>query len=849
MKLTLRKKLLAACLAIGILPAAAVSWLTWQSANRLGDANAAQLSNVAVNIADKIDHTLAERFRDVQTFSQNPMLRDQAAWSQRGSDNPIVQSMNDYVKTYGIYELMLLVDLEGRLIAVNSQDRAGKPIASESLYDVSFGNAAWFRDALAGRFGNSTGREELYEDEHVKRIYHNEGLAMGFSAPVRDESGQAIAVWKNVADFHLVEAIFEASYQELKSRNLASAELTLLDANGRVIIDCDPTTSGSDRIVRDMQVVGKLNLTEKNVEAARRVVAGEAGYLTQSFHARKKMSQCAGFTPLQGTAGFPARKWNVLVRVASDEVLAIINQTKSSLLLIGLVAIVGIVIVAVVVASTIVRPITAIVAMLQDIAQGEGDLTKRLELHSNDELGDMARWFNVFVEKLQNMIQDITGNSTMLAESASELVETSEQFAKGADDTTNLSDEVSSAVGQMSDNMTGISSSANEMSQTIQTIASSVEEMTASIGEVAKNAENAAGVSAKAASLTEASNQTISELGSAADEIGKVIEVIQDIAEQTNLLALNATIEAARAGDAGKGFAVVASEVKELAKQTADATGDISSRIEGIQNSTKQSVNSISEVATVIQNVNHVSQSIAAAVEQQRAATGEISRNVAGSASTAQDIARNVSDSAAAAQQITESMGNMNTVIRGNATGASRSQFRGRELNKLADGLRDTLSQFNTGEDLTDSSATIDLGDSVPRAIRDSWERIGSENLVEQFYPRFLAADPRIAPYFANTNMLKQKKVLEQAFVNALRFAGGDPESVEKVGFLAGTHCKRRMNILPELFTIWLEAVLETLQSLDSEWNSQLESLWRSQLEPVIEFVTSRYDVQQTVSV
>ena len=155
--------------------------------------------------------------------------------------------------------------------------------------------------------------------------------------------------------------------------------------------------------------------------------------------------------------------------------------------------------------------------------------------------------------------------------------------------------------------MQGMASGTEEMSANVKTVAAAVEEMTASISEVAKNAEHAAQIAGEASNLAQTSNQNIGQLGEAADAIGKVIETIQDIAEQTNLLALNATIEAARAGDAGKGFAVVANEVKDLAKQTAEATEDIRHRIEGIQSSTGLAVTSIGNISEVIAKVNEVS--------------------------------------------------------------------------------------------------------------------------------------------------------------------------------------------------------------------------------------------------
>jgi methyl-accepting chemotaxis protein len=185
-----------------------------------------------------------------------------------------------------------------------------------------------------------------------------------------------------------------------------------------------------------------------------------------------------------------------------------------------------------------------------------------------------------------------------------------------------------SSAEETSSQATLVSAASEQVSKSVQTVASGTEEMTASIREIAKNASEAARVASGAVKVAENTNQTISKLGDSSTEIGKVIKVITSIAQQTNLLALNATIEAARAGEAGKGFAVVANEVKELAKETAKATEDISQKIESIQGDTRHAVSAISEINGVISKINDYQNTIASAVEEQTATTSEISRNV-----------------------------------------------------------------------------------------------------------------------------------------------------------------------------------------------------------------------------
>ncbi len=345
-------------------------------------------------------------------------------------------------------------------------------------------------------------------------------------------------------------------------------------------------------------------------------------------------------------------------------------------------------------AVQITKPLNRTVALLKDVAEGEGDLTKRLDDSRKDELGDLARWFNQFVEKMRGIMQQITGNAQMLAGSSTEMSATATRLASGAEETTGRSNSVASAAEEMSTNMNNMAASTEEMTGNVKTVATAVEEMTGSISEIAKNAEQASTVAADAAELAQTSNDSIGQLGTAADEIGKVIETIQDIAEQTNLLALNATIEAARAGDAGKGFAVVATEVKELAKQTAEATEDIRGRIEGIQSSTGEAVTSIGRISDVIQQVNDVSKTIASAVEEQSITTREIAQNITQTSDAAATVSLGVSESASAGQEITRNIAGVDQAAKQTAQGASQAQTASGELSKVAEELQTLVGQF-----------------------------------------------------------------------------------------------------------------------------------------------------------
>jgi methyl-accepting chemotaxis protein len=216
-----------------------------------------------------------------------------------------------------------------------------------------------------------------------------------------------------------------------------------------------------------------------------------------------------------------------------------------------------------------------------------------------------------------------------------------------------------------------IASAAEEVSVNIQSVASAAEEIGATIREIAKQSQQAAQVANEAVSIAETGNKAVLRLGENSNIIGNVIKVITSIAEQTNLLALNASIEAARAGEFGKGFAVVASEVKELAKETAKATEDIRTKIEGIQSDTKEAVSSNEKTRNIISRIHEIQSTIAGAVEEQAATTREITRNAADAATGSSEIAKNISGLAEAARSTSKGATELETAALGLDTMAS----------------------------------------------------------------------------------------------------------------------------------------------------------------------------------
>lgn len=506
---------------------------------------------------------------------------------------------------------------------------------------------------------NLAGRQRMLSQKMIKELHQFETLS------AQDEESKKAAA----AQVHSTMEVFSLTLRALKDSGKAPLSLNLETTKYRNCpVAKEPAKS---------QLAKVDSLWQKFSPAMAKVLAGTAA------DADWEVIQKGNIPILQ--------EMNKAVGMMQTQAEGLVNLLIKTQIAMAIIAAMFIISAFMVISSVIVRLNQA---KIFSETLGNGNLTVKSGITGSDELGQIGQSLDSMAIKLDKMMGEIRFTSEQVGDSSQELLNTAGEVSREVGGVSDNSNMVAASAEEMSSNMNSVAAAVEETSTNVAIMADSVKEITGNIVNITSNTDKARNMTGAAVNQSKQASNRIVELGDAANDIGKVTEAITDISEQTNLLALNATIEAARAGEAGKGFAVVANEIKELAKQTAEATGDIRSKIEAIQASTSLTVTEISSIAETVHKVNEIVELISVSLDEQAASTQEISLNISQASEGIQEVTENISQSSMVAREVASDISKVDVKTTTINDSTSLVADNAKSLTKSADKLSALVKQF-----------------------------------------------------------------------------------------------------------------------------------------------------------
>ncbi|MFZ4405031.1 MAG: methyl-accepting chemotaxis protein [Pseudobdellovibrionaceae bacterium] len=612
--------------------------------------------NKAGNLGGGLAAQFFERYGDVQAFAENTSVKE-----MNPASSALQDALNAYVGLYGIYDVILLVDKNGKFVSSNQKDIGGKPVDQTKLQAIDYSKEPWFQNVIEGKFTEDKKKafagtyfEDFNYDSIIEIATGDKRVASGFSAAVKNSKGEVVGVITNRANAKWIESEFTSLYEDLKNAGEVSAEITLINKDGFIIIDHNPAkNSYKNEVVYDPELFLKFNLKEAKHPGALAIAEGKSGHHVLQ-NTRTKIMQASGYAPVESNKFISSIGWGVLVRDDEAEVFAGVNKSLMNFYILFAVL--------TSLALFIVSFVTAKVAKQVDAV--------------TEMLGQSSR-------QVSDAAISMASSSTQISESATEQ-------AAALQETVAAVDQIDAMVGRNAESAKSSKEKSSESQDTARRGRGIVENMLKSISDIS-NAND------QVSDQMQKTMQQTSEIARLIGDIGNKTKVINEIVFQTKLLSFNASVEAARAGEAGKGFAVVAEEVGNLAQMSGNAAKEITSLLD----TSTQKVNDIvKETQERIQKLTTISKDKvnegARTAQECNVALDEILRNVEAVDHLVSGIATASEEQANGIKEISKAMGQMDIVTQQNTTVSQQTSTSAEQLSSQSKQLDHLVQELVT---------------------------------------------------------------------------------------------------------------------------------------------------------